>query len=83
VNTSQQDKQNYEQQHPNSQATAQQDKSSYEQQHPNSQPNAQQDKQNMSQNRSSGGYSSENLDSERQDRPEWIGAEPTLRIVGK
>jgi hypothetical protein len=55
VNSSQQDKQNYEQQHPNSQATAQQDKSSYEQQHPNSQANAQQDKQNMSQDRSSGG----------------------------
>ena len=30
VNTSQHDEQNYEQQHPNSQATAQQDKSSYE-----------------------------------------------------
>lgn len=68
VNTSQQDKQNYEQQHPNSQATAQQDKSSYEQQHPNSQANAQQDKQNMSQDRTSGGYSSQSLDSEKQSR---------------
>ena len=68
VNTSQQDKQNYEQSHPNSQATAQSDKSSYEQQHPNSQATAQQDKQNYNQDRSSGGYSSENLDSEKQNR---------------
>ncbi|MDR3738890.1 MAG: hypothetical protein P4L40_07705, partial [Terracidiphilus sp.] len=59
--------QSYEQQHPNSQANAQQDKSSYEQQHPNSQANAQQDKSTMNQNRSSGA-SSENLDSEKQNR---------------
>jgi len=63
----QQDKSSYEQQHPNSQANAQQDKSSYEQQHPNSQANAQQDKSTVNQNRSSGA-SSENLDSEKQNR---------------
>jgi hypothetical protein len=68
VNTTQQDKSNYEQSHPNSQATAQADKSSYEQQHPNSQATAQQDKQNFNQNRFSGGGSSENLDSEKQNR---------------
>lgn len=68
VNTTQQDKSNYEQQHPNSQATAQQDKSSYEQQHPNSQANAQKQEQSMNQNRSSGGSTSENLDSEKQNR---------------
>jgi len=45
-----------------------QDKSSYEQSHPNSQANAQQHEQSMNQNRSSGGGSSENLDSERQSR---------------
>jgi uncharacterized membrane protein YgcG len=68
VNTSQQDKQNYEQQHPNSQATAQQDKSSYQQQHPSSQATAQNDKQNMSQDRSSGSFSSQNMDADKQNR---------------
>ena len=47
---------------------AQQNKSNYEQQHPNSQTTAQHDKQNFNQDRSSGGYSSQNLDSERQNR---------------
>ncbi len=46
----------------------QQDKSTYEQQHPNSQAQAQQDKSNFNQNKSSGSYSSENLDSEKQNR---------------
>ena len=64
VNTSQQDKSNYEQQHPNSQATAQQDKSSYQQQHPSSQASS----QSMNQSHSSYGGSSENLDSEKQNR---------------
>jgi hypothetical protein len=68
VNTTQQDKQSYEQQHPNSQATAQQDRASYEQQHPSGQANAQQHEQNMSQSRSSGSFSSQNLDSEKQSR---------------
>jgi len=68
VNTSQEDKSNYEQQHPNSQANAQQDKSSYEQQHPSSQSNSQQHEQSASQNHPSGSGSSENLDSERQSR---------------
>jgi hypothetical protein len=63
VNTSQQDKSNFEQQHPNSQANAQQDKSSYEQQHPNSQANGQQHEQSMNQQ-----HSSQNLDSEKQSR---------------
>jgi hypothetical protein len=62
------DKSNYEQSHPNSQATAQADKSSYEQSHPNSQATAQQDKQNFNQNHTSGNFSSQNLDSERQSR---------------
>ena len=48
--------------------TRQQDKQNYEQQHPNSQANPQQDKQNVSQERSSGGYSSQSLDSEKQSR---------------
>jgi hypothetical protein len=68
VNSASQDKSNYEQSHPNSQATAQSDKSSYEQQHPNSQANAQSDKQNMSQSHSSGGESSQSLDSDKQNR---------------
>jgi uncharacterized membrane protein YgcG len=68
VNTTQQDKSNYEQSHPNSQATAQSDKSSYEQQHPNSQATAQQNKQNFSEDRSSGNFSSQNMDAERQSR---------------
>ena len=49
-------------------AQGQQDKSSYEQSHPNSQANAQQHEQSMNQSRSSGGFSSQNLDSERQSR---------------
>jgi uncharacterized membrane protein YgcG len=68
VNTTQQDKSNYEQSHPNSQATAQSDKSSYEEQHPNSQATAQQNKQNFNQDRSSGNFSSQNMDAERQSR---------------
>jgi hypothetical protein len=63
----QQSAQSYEQQHPNSQATAQSDKSSYEQQHPNSQATAQSDKSSYQQQHPSGS-SSENLDSERQNR---------------
>ena len=47
---------------------AQQNKSNYEQQHPNSQTTAQQDKQDFNQDRFSGGYSTQNLDSERQNR---------------
>ncbi len=66
--TAQSDKSNYEQSHPNSQATAQSDKSSYEQSHPNSQATAQQDKQSYNQNHSSASGSSENLDSEKQNR---------------
>jgi hypothetical protein len=50
------------------QQQAQQDRSNYEQQHPNSQATAQQDKQNFNQDRSSGNFSSQNLDSERQNR---------------
>ena len=71
VNTSQQDKANYEQSHPNSQATAQADKSSYEQSHPNSQANAQADKSSYQQSHpsgSSGGFSSQNMDQEKQNR---------------
>jgi hypothetical protein len=60
----QQSTQSYEQQHPTSQATAQQDKSSYQQQHPSSQTNT----QGMNQSHSSSGGSSENLDSEKQNR---------------
>jgi uncharacterized membrane protein YgcG len=67
VNTTSQDKSNYEQSHPNSQATAQSDKSSYEQQHPNSQANAQQDRQNYNSSHPSG-ESSESLNSEKQSR---------------
>jgi hypothetical protein len=48
--------------------TSQQDKSNYEQQHPNSQANAQQHEQSMNQSHSSSGYSSQNLDSEKQSR---------------
>jgi hypothetical protein len=40
----------------------------YEQQHPNSQATAQSDKSSYEQGHSSGGYSSQNLDSERQNR---------------
>jgi hypothetical protein len=47
---------------------AQQQKQSYEQQHPESQANAQQREQSYNQNRSSGEFSSQNLDSERQNR---------------
>jgi hypothetical protein len=60
----QQNAQSYEQQHPSSQATAQQDKSNYQQQHPSSQAST----QSMNQSRSSYGGSSENLDSEKQNR---------------
>ncbi len=67
VNTTSQDKSNYEQSHPNSQATAQSDKSSYEQQHPSSQANAQQDRQNYNSSHPSG-ESSESLNSEKQSR---------------
>lgn len=56
----QQDKQNYQQQHPNSQATAQQDRQNYEQQHPSS-------GMGSSENRSSG-FSSENMNQEMQNR---------------
>jgi hypothetical protein len=64
----QQNAQSYEQQHPNSQATAQQDRSNYQQQHPSSQAGSQQHEQSMNQSRSSHGGSTENLDSERQNR---------------
>ena len=64
----QQNAQSYEQQHPNSQASAQQDKSNYQQQHPSSQASGQQHEQSMNQSRSSYGGSSENLDSEKQNR---------------
>ena len=68
VNTKQEDKSNYEQSHPNSQATAQSDKSSYEQSHPNSQAKAQSDKQSFNQDKSSGSFSSQNLDKDKQNR---------------
>ncbi|HKM67909.1 MAG TPA: hypothetical protein VJX70_12145 [Candidatus Acidoferrum sp.] len=60
----QQNAQSYEQQHPSSQATGQQDKSNYQQQHPSSQAS----NQSMNQSHSSYGGSSENLDSEKQNR---------------
>jgi len=47
---------------------SQQEKQSYEQQHPDSQANAQEREQSMNQGHSSGGLSSQNLDSERQSR---------------
>jgi len=50
------------------QEKAQQSTQSYEQQHPNSQASAQQHQQSMNQSRSSYGGSTENLDSERQNR---------------
>jgi hypothetical protein len=68
VNGTQQDKSNYEQSHPNSQATAQSDKSSYQQSHPNSQATAQSDRQNISQSHSSDSFSSQNMDADRQNR---------------
>jgi hypothetical protein len=46
----------------------QQNAQNYQQEHPNSQANAQEHQQSMSQNRSSGGGSSQNLDSEKQSR---------------
>ena len=64
----QQDKQTYEQQHPNAQANAQQDKQTYAQQHPNSEANTQQREQSFNQERSSGGMSSDSLNSEMQNR---------------
>ena len=63
----QQSAQSYQQQHPSSQATAQSDKSSYEQQHPTSQATAQSDKSNYQQQHPSSS-SSENLNSEKQNR---------------
>jgi hypothetical protein len=48
--------------------TTQEDKQNYEQQHPNSEANAQQGRQVMSQDRSSGEFSTQNLDSDRQSR---------------
>ncbi len=66
--TGEQDKSSYEQSHPNSQATAQSDKSSYEQSHPNSQANAQQDKSNYNSDKSSGGFSQQSMDSDKQNR---------------
>jgi hypothetical protein len=50
------------------QQQAHQQTQNYEQQHPNSQANAQQREQSMNQNRSSSGWSSQNLDSEKQSR---------------
>jgi hypothetical protein len=74
----QQDKQSYEQQHPNAQSNAQnyeqqhpqaqQNAQNYEQQHPQAQSNAQQREQNFNQERSSGNMSTENLNSEMQNR---------------
>jgi uncharacterized membrane protein YgcG len=64
VNSAQQDKANYEQSHPNSQATTQQDKANFEQQH----SDAQQHEQSMKQDRSSGDFSSQSLDADRKNR---------------
>jgi len=57
-------KQNYEQQHPQAQQNAQ----NYEQQHPQAQQNAQQREQSFNQGHSSGNMSTENLNSEMQNR---------------
>ncbi len=50
------------------QQKAQQNAQSYEQQHPSNQANAQQHEQSMNQSHSSSGYSSQNLDTEKQNR---------------
>ncbi len=50
------------------QQKAQQQSQNYQQQHPDSQANAQQHAQSMSQDRSSGGWDSQNLDSDKQNR---------------
>jgi hypothetical protein len=59
-----QDAQNFDQQHPN----AQQDRQNFEQQHPDSQANFQQREESSNQQRSSGGWNSQDLDSDRQNR---------------
>jgi hypothetical protein len=64
----QQDKQNFDQQHPNAQSDAQQDKQNFDQEHPNSQANMQQHEQNFKQDRSSGSWNPQGLDSDRQNR---------------
>ena len=76
VNTQQAqlDKQNFDQQHPN----AQQDKQNFDQQHPNRQADMQQHEQNFKQNRSSGGWNSQDLDSDRQNR--MNGSEQSQRF---
>ena len=66
--TAQQNKNNYEQQHPDAQTNAQQQKTNYQQEHPNSQANTQQREQSYNQEHSSGSGSSQNLDSEMQNR---------------
>ncbi len=68
VNSASQDKTNYEQSHPNSQATGQADKSSYEQSHPNSQATAQQGKSTFNSDKSSGDFSQQSLDQDKQNR---------------
>ena len=68
VNSASQDKSNYEQSHPNSQATAQSDKSSYEQSHPGSQAQAQSDKSTFNSDKSAGDFSQQSLDTDKQNR---------------
>jgi hypothetical protein len=48
--------------------STQQDKSNYEQSHPNSQATAQSDKSNFNSDKSSGGFSQQSLDSDKQNR---------------
>jgi len=54
------------------QQQAQQDRSNYQQQHPDSQANMQQHEQSFNQERSSGGWNSQGLDQDRENR--WNGA---------